>query len=67
MSPWLSQLLREADQERSLALINAAFIDKSYSLIGGAIANIIALVFMTAISYFKPFGKIKPKLNKSKS
>lgn len=65
MSPWLSQLLREADQERSLALINAVFIDKSYSLIGGAIANIIALVFMTAISYFKPFGK--PKLNKSKS
>lgn len=67
LSPWLSQLLREADQGRSLALVNAAFLDKSYSLLGGAIANIVALAFMTAISYFKPFGKIKPKLNKSKS
>ncbi|MGN7384159.1 CopD family protein [Paenibacillus sp. SAFN-117] len=67
LSPWLSQLLREADLGRSLALTNAAFLDKSYSLLGGAIANIIALTFMTAISYFKPFGKINPKLNKSKS
>ncbi|WP_246469853.1 DUF2269 family protein [Cohnella nanjingensis] len=61
MSSWLSQLLREADQSRELAFSNAKFQNTTYSLLAGAIANLVALLFMTAISYFKPFGKIKTK------
>lgn len=44
---------------RIVALKDAGFLTTSYSLLGGAVANIVALVFMTAISYLKPFGKIK--------
>lgn len=65
MGDWLSQIVRIAEQERFLALGDAAFLNASYSLIGGAIANIVALIFMTAISYFKPFGKIN-KVHKTK-
>lgn len=66
MSGWLSQLVSIAQQGRALALSDAAFLNTAYSLIGGAIANIVALIFMTAISYFKPFGKIGKKVPKSK-
>jgi len=66
MGDWLSQIVHIGKQERFLALSNAAFLQASYSLIGGAIANIAALIFMTAISYFKPFGKVKPIVPKSK-
>ena len=66
MGDWLSQIVRTADQARLLALSDAAFLNTSYSLIGGALANIISLVFMTAISYFKPFGKINTKAHPSK-
>ncbi|UUZ83686.1 hypothetical protein LJK88_07655 [Paenibacillus sp. P26] len=66
MGDWLSQIVRMAKQERFLALSDAAFLKASYSLIGGALANIVSLVFMTAISYFKPFGKMKPIVRKSK-
>lgn len=65
MAGWLSQLVRTANQGRFLVLTDAAFLNTSYSLIGGAIANIVALIFMTAISYFKPFGKIKRKDRKA--
>ncbi|MNJ55046.1 hypothetical protein D3C77_505180 [compost metagenome] len=61
MGDWLSQIVHIAEQERFLALDDAAFLNASYSLIGGAIANIVSLIFMTAISYFKPFGKINHK------
>ncbi|PYI52456.1 hypothetical protein [Paenibacillus flagellatus] len=66
MGDWLSQIVRIAKQERFLALSDTAFRNASYSLIGGAIANIVSLIFMTALSYFKPFGKIKAKVRKSK-
>ncbi|CAM5780763.1 MULTISPECIES: hypothetical protein [Brevibacillus] len=66
MADWLSQIVRIAEQERFLALGDAAFLNTSYSLIGGAIANIVSLIFMTAITYFKPFGKIKPIVRKPK-
>lgn len=66
MSSWLSQLVSIAQQGRFVALSDAAFLNTAYSLIGGAIANIGALIFMTAISYFKPFGKIGKKVQKSK-
>ncbi|AEI40372.1 hypothetical protein [Paenibacillus mucilaginosus] len=58
MGSWLSQLMRDGDLLRDLALGAPGFRQTGYSLMGGAIANIAALVFMTAISYFKPFGKI---------
>lgn len=61
MSDWLSELIRGADRLRFEALQDAAFLNASYSLMGGAIANIAALTFMTAISYFKPFGKLGKK------
>ncbi|WNC14349.1 hypothetical protein [Brevibacillus brevis] len=67
MGDWLSQIVRIAKQERFLALSDSAFLNASYSLIGGAIANIVSLIFMTAISYFKPFGKIKPVVRKPKA
>lgn len=67
MGDWLSQIVRIAKQERFLALSDSAFLNASYSLIGGAIANIVSLIFMTAISYFKPFGKIKPVARKPKA
>jgi len=66
MGDWLSQIVRIGKQERFLALSDAAFLNASYSLIGGAIANIVSLIFMTAISYFKPFGKVSKKVPKSK-
>lgn len=66
MGDWLSQIVRIGKQERFLALSDAAFLNASYSLIGGAIANIVSLIFMTAISYFKPFGKVSKKVHKSK-
>ncbi|MFD0619626.1 hypothetical protein ACFQZR_19330 [Paenibacillus sp. GCM10027629] len=66
MGDWLSHIVRIAKQERFDALSDAAFLNSSYSLIGGAIANIVSLIFMTAISYFKPFGKINNKVQKSK-
>lgn len=66
MGDWLSQIVCIGKQERFLALSDAAFLNASYSLIGGAIANIVSLIFMTAISYFKPFGKISKKVQKSK-
>lgn len=64
MSDWLSQLIHEADGKRAAALHDAAFLSTSYSLLSGAAANILAMVFMTAISYFKPFGKIKKRSGK---
>lgn len=67
MEDWLSQIVRIAEQERFPALSDSAFLNASYSLIGGAIANIVSLIFMTAISYFKPFGKIKPVARKPKA
>ncbi|XEC93300.1 hypothetical protein AB6A23_18245 [Paenibacillus tarimensis] len=66
MGDWLSQVIRIGEHERILALKDESFLNASYSLIGGAIANITALVFMTAISYFKPFGKISNKVQISK-
>jgi len=66
MEAWLSHVVRIASQARFLAFSDAAFMNRSYSLIGGALANIISLVFMTAISYFKPFGKINAKARPSK-
>ncbi|GIP40677.1 hypothetical protein J31TS4_39570 [Paenibacillus sp. J31TS4] len=66
MGAWLSQIVRIAQQERSLALSDTAFLNASYSLIGGAAANIVSLIFMTAISYIKPFGKINKRASKSK-
>ncbi|OZB95000.1 DUF2269 family protein [Paenibacillus sp. XY044] len=67
MGGWLSQIVRTASQARLLALSDDAFLNTSFSLIGGAMANIISLVFMTAISYFKPFGKINAKAHPSKT
>ncbi len=61
MGNWLSDLIQGADQMRIVALKDTGFLTTSYSLLGGAIANIVALVFMTAISYLKPFGKIKKR------
>lgn len=66
MGDWLSQIVRIGKQERYLALSDTAFLNASYSLLGGALANIVSLVFMTAVSYFKPFGKINRKVPKSK-
>jgi uncharacterized membrane protein len=66
MGDWLSQIVRIGEEKRLSALSDTAFLNAGYSLLGGAIANIAALVFMTAISYLKPFGKINRKLRKSK-
>ncbi|MCY9591168.1 hypothetical protein PC41400_26795 [Paenibacillus chitinolyticus] len=65
MGQWLSELFRTADEMRLAALGDAKFLDTAYRLLGGAVANIGALVFMTAISYFKPLGKIRKTARKS--
>ncbi|MFE5322248.1 DUF2269 family protein [Paenibacillus sp. NPDC056579] len=65
MGDWLSQIFHEADRTRFEALSNPVFLQTSYNLIGGSIANIAALVFMTAISYLKPFGKLRKKKDRA--
>lgn len=59
MGDWLYQVVQGASKLRGQALNDEGFIDAAHALTSGAIANISALVFMAAISYLKPFGKIK--------
>ncbi|MFC4779064.1 hypothetical protein ACFO9Q_19915 [Paenibacillus sp. GCM10023252] len=64
MGDWLSAVISMGDAERMHALSNPSFLSTSHALLGGAIANIAGLVFMTAISYFKPFGRIRKTARK---
>lgn len=61
LSDWLSFLLKTAEHDGIVALQNDAFQTTSVSLISASIFNIFAMIMMTCVTYFKPFGKIKKK------
>jgi uncharacterized membrane protein len=61
LSDGLSFLIATAEKYHLAALQNASFHRTSVSLTLGAIFNVAAMVMMTLVTYYKPFGKIKRK------
>jgi hypothetical protein len=61
LSDGLSFLIATAEKDHLAALQNASFHRTSISLTLGAIFNVAAMVMMTLVTYYKPFGKIKRK------
>lgn len=64
LSDWLNILIETAQQNSILSFQLTKFQSVGWKLLGGTIFNLLAMLFMTIITYLKPFGKIK-KLQKN--
>lgn len=62
INDWFSLLVKTAQEFGNNALKNDEFQSTWFSIIVTAIFNIISMTFMTLITYYKPFGKIKKKV-----
>jgi uncharacterized membrane protein len=61
LSDWLHILKEMGQQHGLLSFQLPVFQDAGIHLLIGTIVNIVAMTFMTIITYLKPFGKIKKK------
>ncbi|MFB7142569.1 hypothetical protein ACFCYN_23450, partial [Gottfriedia sp. NPDC056225] len=59
LNDWFSYLVKAAEHTGIAALKESKFESTWLSIIITGLFNISCLAFMTFITYFKPFGKIK--------
>jgi uncharacterized membrane protein len=59
LSDWLNFLLETAQKNHIFSSQLTTFQSVGWKLLGGTIFNLLAMFFMTIITYLKPFGKIK--------